>query len=358
MESGSWQVITAAGTPYEIGRQHGSQAKEKIALSLATYRSMFWDYARLDWETALRLAEAYIPQVEKYDAAIMEEIRGVADGAGRQLGEIMALNARSELALTEKMLPGCTAFAVLPEASALGETYVGQNWDWKATQRPALVVLNIRQTGRPNILMVTEAGIIGKIGFNSAGIAVCLNALVANKNDSGVPLHIVLRGILNGENLGDAIAAVSRLPIASAANFLVGHRDGEAIDIEAAPADYDVLHPAAGLLTHTNHFTSLRLAGVKDIGKIAFADSAVRYGRVNNLLRAKRGCLDLPALQEIMRDHFNYPDSICRHEDQRDEAGRRVETVFSVLMDPARQEMHLTEGPPCRSEYRIIRADF
>lgn len=358
MDSGNWQVIEAAGTPYEIGRQHGSQTKEKIALGIATYRRMFMDYAQLEWETACRMAEAYIPQVEKYDPAIMEEIRGVAAGAGRPLGEIMALNARSELALTEKMLPGCTAFAVLPEASAAGETYVGQNWDWKASQRSALLLLNIKQPGRPEIMMVTEAGIIGKIGFNSAGIAVCLNALVADKNDSGVPLHIVLRGILNGENLGDAVAAAARLPIASAANFLVGHRDGEAIDIEAAPADYDVLYPAGGLLTHTNHFTSLRLTKVKDIGKIAFADSPVRLGRVNNLLRAKRGRLDLPALQGIMRDHFNYPDAICRHEDRRDEAGRRAVTVFSIIMDPARKEMHLTEGPPCQSEYRVIRAGF
>lgn len=42
---GEIPCITAAGTPYQIGYAHGSGAKERIAVSLATYREMFWDYS-------------------------------------------------------------------------------------------------------------------------------------------------------------------------------------------------------------------------------------------------------------------------------------------------------------------------
>ena len=40
--------------------------------------------------------------------------------------------------------------------------------------------------------MVTEAGIIGKIGFNSAGIGICFNALGSSMKAEGqpIPLHI------------------------------------------------------------------------------------------------------------------------------------------------------------------------
>ncbi len=357
MNKSEFKRITCTGTPHAIGLTHGREAREQIEVSIDTYRDMFRVYAKLEWEQALQEAEKYIPFIEAYDPDLMEEIRGVAEGSGRPLLEIVALNARSEIALTEKMLDGCTSFALTPEISG-GKTYVGQNWDWKASQRRSFVVLNIVAKDRPAICMVTEAGIIGKIGFNSAGIGVCLNALVANENVPGTPLHIILRGILQSEILSDAVKAVASTQIASAANFLVCHQDGEAIDIEAAPSDYDVLTPDQGLLLHTNHFTSLRLRGIKDLGKFAFVDSQIRLARARKLYEGKRGQIDLADIQGIMRDHFNYPKSICRHEDPRDEAGRRSESVFSIIMDLAAKTMHLTDGPPCQADYAAIQADF
>ncbi len=357
MNKSVFKKITASGTPYEIGLTHGREAKEQIDVSIATYKDMFQVYAKVDWDQAQKEAEKYIPFIEAYDADLMEEIQGVADGCQRPLLEIVALNARSEIALTEKMLDGCTSFAVTPEASGK-DTFVGQNWDWKGSQRRSFVVLNILQKNKPDICMVTEAGIIGKIGFNSAGIGVCLNALVANENVPGTPLHIILRGILHSEILSDAIKAVASTRIASAANFMVCHQDGEAIDIEAAPSDYDVLTPDQGLLLHTNHFTTLRLAGVRDVGKYAFVDTQIRLARAKKLFGQKRGDLDLEGIKTIMRDHFNYPKSICRHDDPRDEPGRRSESVFSIIMDLKGKSMHLTDGPPCQAEYARIRADF
>jgi len=357
MNSKSFQVITASGTPYEIGACHGREAAEKIKISIDTYKNMFRDYAKIKWDDALEIVKTYIPYIEKYDPDLMVEIQGVAEGSGCPLLEIVALNARSEIALTEKMISGCTSFALTPEGSG-GQTFVGQNWDWKGSQRRSLIVLKLIQKHKPNILMVTEAGIIGKIGFNDAGIGACLNALVTDQNCPGTPLHIVLRGILNSEILSDAIAAVAKTRIASAANFMVCHRDGEAIDIEAVPADFDVLIPDRGLLVHTNHFISNRLAGVKDLGKIAIVESPIRLARARKLFERVRGRAGLEEIKNVLRDHFNHPKAICRHEDTRDETGMRSETVFSIIMDLAAQSMYLTDGPPCESEYEMLKADF
>jgi isopenicillin-N N-acyltransferase-like protein len=357
MNKSEFKRITCSGTAHAIGLAHGREAREQIGVSIATYRDMFRVYAKLEWEQALAEAKKYIPFIEAYDPALLEEIEGVAEGSGYPLLEIVALNARSEIALTEKMLDGCTSFALTPEVTG-GKTYVGQNWDWKGSQRKSFVVLDIQAKDRPAICMVTEAGIIGKIGFNSAGIGVCLNALVANENIPGTPLHIILRGILHSEILSDAVKAVASTQIASAANFLVCHKDGEAIDIEAAPSDYDVLSPEHGLLVHTNHFTSLRLSGIKDLGKFAFVDSHIRLARARKLYEGKRGQIDLGTIQAVMRDHFNHPKSICRHEDPREDAGRRSESVFSIIMDLNAKTMHLTDGPPCQAEYAVIPASF
>ena len=53
--------------------------------------------------------------------------------------------------------------------------------------------------------MITEPGIIGKIGLNSSGLGVCLNILRINKRLDGVPVHIVLRAVLDATNINDAL---------------------------------------------------------------------------------------------------------------------------------------------------------
>jgi hypothetical protein len=52
--------------------------------------------------------------------------------------------------------------------------------------RELIVVLEIRRPGFPTILMMTEPGIIGKIGFNSAGLGVALNWLTCGQPLFGV----------------------------------------------------------------------------------------------------------------------------------------------------------------------------
>ena len=74
--------IRCEGTPYEIGRAHGEQGREKIRTSIECYRSMFFDYSGIDWDTAQRYAHTFIPSIEGYDPDIMTELRGIADGSG------------------------------------------------------------------------------------------------------------------------------------------------------------------------------------------------------------------------------------------------------------------------------------
>ena len=175
-----FKIIEAAGTPYEIGFAHGEQGREEVLCSIATYKEMFKTYANLGWEEAKHRSRAYIEHISRYDSDLLEEIRGVAAGAGVELEDILALNARSEVILMSgSKMPsdGCTAVAVTPESTQDRHTILAQNWDWKGRQIEAVLVLKIIQQDKPAITMVTEGGIIGKVGFNDAGIGVCLNAL-------------------------------------------------------------------------------------------------------------------------------------------------------------------------------------
>ena len=79
-----------------------------------------------------RRAQRFGVTIEERYPDLLAEITGIAEGAGRDLEEIIALNARTELLFAESATDeGCTVAVILPEAAG-GHTLIGQNWDWKA----------------------------------------------------------------------------------------------------------------------------------------------------------------------------------------------------------------------------------
>jgi isopenicillin-N N-acyltransferase-like protein len=343
---------------YERGRQHGEVARAEIDVSVQTYRRMFQDFVKLNWDEAKAIATAFAKPIAAYDPDLLEEINGIADGSGYERAEILALNARSEIALSSRMLmDGCTAFAAYGSATPSGETVLCQNWDWRATQREALVAMEVVRPGRPVVTMLTEAGIIGKIGFNSDGLGVCLNAIVTDQmNPEGTPLHVVLRKILEARSIGEAIMVVGNAKIASAANFLIAQPGSGAIDIEATPSGIGILLPDEDTLVHTNHLLSDRLAHVNDLASQLLGDSYPRLVRARSLVAHARGSLDLEAARSILRDHGAHPSSICRHGDEALDEGHRMESVVSIVMALDTPNFEVSDGPPCSSSYAEFEA--
>ncbi len=342
-----------ADSAFERGVQHGQQARERIGATIDTYRQIFRDFVRIDWEEAKRVGRSYAEPIARYEPDIAEEIRGVAEGSGFEHAEILALNSRSEIALSARVVDGCTAFAAFGRSTPGETTVLAQNWDWRPSLSESMVLLLIEQPGKPSLTMLTEAGIVGKLGFNSAGLGVCLNAIVTDRLEAGgTPLHVVLRAIIDSRTLGDAIGSVARAGIACSANFLVAQHGNGAVDIEAVPGELDVLLPERDVVAHTNHLLSPRLVGVRDLGASVFPDTYVRLARVRRLLEERHEQLDCEAARSILRDHANAPDSICRHVDEIvDPEGRRLHSVFSLVMDLDQRRLEVTGGPPCSTEY-------
>jgi isopenicillin-N N-acyltransferase-like protein len=73
---------------------------------------------------------------------------------------------------------------------------------------------------------------------------------------------------------------------------------------------------------------------------------------VRRLLEDRWGEIDRQAAREILCDHANAPSSICRHLDEGIEPeGRRVHSVFSLVMNLEERTLELTDGPPCCGQY-------
>ena len=349
------------GPPHTRGEQYGSQCRHHIGKTIDFYRWMFQHKSKLDWDQSLEKAREFVAPIQDYDPEIMSEIEGIAAGAGRPLEEILAINIRSELLFLltaggEAMKACCTSLAATPEATAAGDTFVAQNWDWYVPTRDQCVILKIRQPGRPSIVQLVEAGLIAKIGLNSAGIAMCTNALVCDNWRVGVPFHAILRGILNAASMAEAIGAVTKPRRASAGNYLIAHAGGEAFDIEAGPTDFNVIGARDGLITHANHFQVANPA-IRDAIPALWPDSLVRDFRAAKLLKADRPRITGHTIQNLLRDHFDRPYSVCSHPAGKLPPNQEEQTNASVIINVTRKQFYVAPGPPCEHPYGLIDTD-
>ncbi len=361
MPTEQYPLIAVSGSSYECGYQHGELARERVAQSVEIYRNAFKQGPGVEWADAVNRARGFTAAIEAIDPDILKEMQGIADGAGFQLEEIVAINCRTEILFGSKIRTAdqdaheCTTIAVTPNASAGGKTILAKNWDWRAACQESVIILQAEQADGPDFVMVVEAGMVGRDGFNEDGIAVCGNLLrsTIDGTKAGVPVPFIRRRVLNSRRLDDAIGAVVGAERAASTNYILAHDAGVVINFEASPEQVYTVYPESGLLTHSNHFTAVA-AQVQGIDSYAGYDTLYRHQRVRDLLEPKIGEITVEDIQDALRDHTGYPKSVCRHADERDPEHRRSASIASVVMDLTERVLYVASGPPCSHEYQQV----
>lgn len=378
MSQHSLPLIEIEGRPYVRGQQYGDAAADLIRRSLDYYEEAFGVSSGLTWAQVRELASSWERQCTEFAPDLLEEMQGIAAGAGVELSDIVALNARGEIVYDQRhatagtsidsaqtedddaeALEGCTAFALLPPAAGDGRVYCGQNWDWRHALRDTLVVLRIVQPPKPTLIMHVEAGQIGRQGANSAGIALNANGLGGRFDDRlGVPQTLIRRRVLDSSSMSSALQVLTRVQQHIASNALLTHRDAFAIDVETTPDAHGWLYPKDGLLVHGNHYqafvppqlaASYRPRHVDSLYRVPIAEKGLTAAR-----QAQRPELVRKAIHSAMSDHFGYPDAVCSHVDERLPAVLRWSTLLSSCVDLTAGEYYLSAGPPCTAEYRPV----
>ena len=369
----SIQHVRVEGTSYQRGRQYGRQAAARVRLSVQAYQQTFAHYAGWDWPTVRREAARFEAPIGEFQPAYLDELRGIADGAGLDLADVLAINVRTEVmysakarqALTaaRKTPAECSAFAGVPAPGQKDPVLLGQNWDWLLHSAQTLVVLEVRQDDGPDFVTVVEAGRVHPGLGEQAGLGLVTNALVtdADAGEPGLPYHVLLRAVLDCATVTEALGVLQAGPRASSANYLIAHASGAALDIEAAPGDFTRLYPLFpedGVLLHTNHFLAPRTGPVPetaqapptDLALWAMPSSVIRLQR----LRAARTARTLDDFGVLLADHADYPHSICAHPDPADHPCEQCATIASVLMDLTARHIWLAAGNPCQAPYERL----
>lgn len=336
--------IVASGSPRELGCSIGDQLGEQIRAFCETALAQVNRTLKVSRDNAVRVAQESIALAEGYAPDMVEELRGVAEAACVSLDDLMLLQVRNQLQ-ADVDSGGCTSISVRGEHARI----VAQNWDNDPSLDPFTVVLTRRPTGKPPLTTITQAGLIAYIGFNDAGIGLCLNTLPAPSRTRGVPHYFTVRGIYEADSLDGAVAAVRRAERAIPANIMLTTPQGPA-DLEVTLDDVRVLTDHRNrIVTHTNHCRHPELRHFEDEFP-ELAQSHARQVRVDELMAGGSG--DLAQIKSALRDHDGYPRSICRHVNDDPEVGH-WSTVFSVIIEPEARRMHITRGTPCECEYEV-----
>lgn len=333
----NFPVIKISGSARERGRQHGSLLKERIRRTVAFYKKQFF----LPEADILSIARQFCDNTRAFREDLHIEIEALSRAAEVDPLWIYAVNGRTELLNLNPM--ECTSLAFK------SQSLIGQNWDWDMEMEELAVILDIENTDGHRIMTMTEPGMLGKIGMNNRGIGVCLNFMsIENYQPGGIPLHVLLRAILDSDSLPAARSVIFSNATGKVGNILVADGNGQIENIELAGEDCFPL-TVEDRFVHTNHF----LTKVDDDLKL-FPNTVGRFRRARELLTVMEQP-SIDAMKEILMDDEdeNYP--ICRkrfsHPWLTDDHSI---TVTSIIMDLKNRQFHITRGNPFENPFSVF----
>lgn len=339
------------GSHRQIGEQFGEACSEYIHRHLDKALTRLDQRSSLSRETALDLAMAYRPWVQRYAPFFDDEIQGVARGAGLSLPEAYLLQLRAEVAtpVDPDDTAECTTFAVQPEATSNGVGLVGQNADLPAFYGEIAIVAEIVPDDGPKVLMLMPAGQVSYIGINDRGLGVFANFVTCDGWRRGFPRYFLSRLALTHDTVDEAIEAVRSVRRASSRNLIMLDGRGVAADLETTASRDARLDPVDGILAHANHYVADDLVAEERSTEEYVSNSRARMTQMQALLNERRGALNADEMESVMRDRTCYPDAICRMHD--DKQGSDVITFASVIAEPSEGRMRVAVGPPNENPY-------
>lgn len=248
------RVVIEGRTPYDRGLAHGRMLRTDIHELVGRWQNDVHENFGISADEFVKrfLARShYVDAIRKWTPELLDEVRGIADGAGIPYETMLAYQLGDEM-WTEggDVSKHCTSVGV--DRRGNQPAMVAQNMDIETFYGGFVVVLEIHGDGAVQ-LVLTYPGLIGLNGMNRNAIGVCTNTLerLSGSRD-GLPVAFVVRGVLRQRSFADAERFLKTVRHASGQNYMLGDRD-HAISFEASANKVVALkQPLAGCVYHTN----------------------------------------------------------------------------------------------------------
>lgn len=301
-------ILPDGEAPRARGRRHGETFRGEI-ISLAAIRMHLCARISGFSDAELRdLAERHLPVLAGFDAALHEELVGIAEGAALSPAEIVVLNHYTDLrdlrperaAAAPDFDGGCTMFyAHSPEGPVFAQT-----WDMHATAAPYVMMLHV-----DGAWVLSLTGCLGMAGLSRGGVGVGINNLTSTDAQIGVVWSALVRRMLQEPTAAGARDVVLTAPLGSGHHYFCAD-ESEAFGIETSGQMRELVFEGAPVpYVHANHCHDPAVGAVSRV--IATSTTHEREAA----MRAELAAPVASARDAFTRlgSHEGYPASICSH---------------------------------------------
>jgi hypothetical protein len=367
------RVLTLEGTPRARGRQHGEELREAIGRLLDLYRENIQQDTGLDAQeffARFYAATDFLPAIEKYTPDLLEEVRGIAEGAGRRFDEVLARQLSDEDPWYRQIVK--FGRAVPEHCSCLGtreggRSLIAQNMDSPAYYDGFQMLVRVREAASDvESLVFTVAGKLSLAGMNNYGVGICCNSVLQlDFNPRGLPEDFIVRKVLQQKNLAGVLSFMQTVPHASGQNYVLGDPH-DVVDLECSA--HKVVEapplPVSRRVYHTNHplvnddtcsWDDMWARGERAAPEMA-AQMRARMTTFDRFTALKRDVeadlpLDLHRAAEILSDHTA---PVCLHHTP---AGNYTLGCLIMELDAETPRLHIAGGTPCSTPFRTYTFD-
>jgi hypothetical protein len=260
---------SVGGTPYERGFQHGAELKDAAREHNRRWREVCereTDMPVGDYLKRLYADTDFLPAAKQFAPGLLEEIRGIADGAELPYDEVLARQLSDEEPWYRRYLKfdiDINTLTFREHCSCIGQlwnenqpTIIAQNMDGLPYYQGTQAILHVKnENSDVEAYILTVAGKLSLCGMNNYGVAVCCNTVSQlNFDPKGLAEDFIVRTILEKKSAEEAIAYLKSIPHASGQNYLLGDPD-KIVMVECGQNKVVVIeeHLGNGRFIHTNH---------------------------------------------------------------------------------------------------------
>jgi isopenicillin-N N-acyltransferase-like protein len=345
------RVVDLAGSPRELGRAHGEEMRSEIEQGLERWLDVVGAATHVpshEYIPSFLEATDFFGAIDRFTPGLLEEVRGIADGARLPFDTVFAYQLMDEewwyrlsRMRARKAIEACSAVGVISDDQS---TLLAQNMDLPSHYDGTQVLLRVKAADQPEVLIFGPAGLLGTTGLNERGVGVCVNTLPQLRHSPiGLPVGFLVRGVLAQHSLDDAAALVRRVPHASGQNYMLGG-PGALLDLEGSAGAVTEVKRTGAQSIHTNH----PLAS-EDLDENAQPErrstSPARLQKLDAMASAGAG-LSVDQIQETLSDK-QAPVCVSRGSDWI--------TLGSLVMELSKEPvLHIAPGPPAETAYTTV----
>jgi isopenicillin-N N-acyltransferase-like protein len=362
-------TLIIEGTPRQRGRMYGESLRIKIHELIGKLWEEISQAAGLSQKEIIAgwLAEtSYLESVEHWTPQLLEEVRGIGEGAGLDFNTIFSWQLLDELGWYADLYTARkSATAGIGQCSTLGVfaegdhiTRLAQNWDSMTILGDYLTLLHVKETSTGlETVVVTSSGRIGPFGMNSCSTGICLNGLTefVNSAGSGLPVVFVGRGALEQGTSEEASYFVQRVRHATGQAYTIG--GPHSISMYEASANQVRHVPVGGTrIVHTNHPLAnddLRVSNhPPEVQSRNWEKTTTRYNCIQNRLADHSQPVTVETIKTILSSHDPERTPVCRHAG----AEGNISTAAGMIMELSEKPvLYLAQAHPCEAEFRTFR---